>query len=367
MSDKVMEAFYHLHEHPEVSNHEVETTAYVYKLMTESGFDPHRFNNINGLYCDIGNFQKAKVKIGVRADIDALHQEVDGELTANHSCGHDAHMAMVFGAMLKLKSMDLGNACVRFIFQPAEELGVGAIGVCNEGIIEGLDYLYGIHLRPIEELRHGYVASDIQHGAVSDITFKIVGDDAHGARPHLNHNAIEVASEMITHISNIHINPQIPASAKVTQINTMGNSINIIPGSIMLGIDLRAQTNEAMTSLVEQVTRIIETVAELNDVKIKDFHTHGGVAAVKHPDAVANIKQAIINTLGEAYYHPPIITSGGDDFNFYNQKYPHLKSGMIGLGCDLTPGLHHPNMRFNHDAIHTGVDVIAETVRITSK
>ncbi|MHC0551683.1 M20/M25/M40 family metallo-hydrolase [Salinicoccus sp. CNSTN-B1] len=140
IEEKMMKAFWHLHEHPEISYEETETTEYIYNLLEAEGFTPVRFKNTTGLYCDMGNFDKGPV-IGVRADIDALYQEVDGVKQANHSCGHDAHMAMVIATMLKIKDDPvLDSKGVRFIFQPAEEVGTGALAVVDEGVVDDLDY-----------------------------------------------------------------------------------------------------------------------------------------------------------------------------------------------------------------------------------
>src|SRR5690625_5753262 len=78
-----------------------------------------RFNDVTGLVAEIGHGEEV---VAVRADIDALYQEVNGALQANHSCGHDANMAMVLGALAMLKDETLTKR-VRFIFQPAEEKG----------------------------------------------------------------------------------------------------------------------------------------------------------------------------------------------------------------------------------------------------
>lgn len=61
------------------------------------------------------------------------------------------------------------------------------------------------------------------------------------------------------------------------------------------------------------------------------------------------------------------MTPGGDDFHFYTIKRPHLKATMIGLGCDLKPGLHHPNMTFDRNAMFNGVEILTEILCIHSR
>ncbi|WP_052254828.1 amidohydrolase [Salinicoccus sp. YB14-2] len=362
-AEKILEVFNHMHENPELSNEEYETTDYIFDYLKQEGFNPVRFKNITGLYCDMGTFSEEYPKIGIRADIDALYQEVDGVKRTNHSCGHDAHTGMVIGAMLKIKNHEaLETRGVRFIFQPAEELGTGALAVAEEGIIEPLDYLFGIHLRPIEEAEMGQASPSIEHGSAASLEFKIVGDDAHGARPHLNHNAIEIGADIVNMLSKIHINPIIPSSVKMTKFISGGKSLNIIPGIAECGIDLRAQTNEEMDNLKKRVFKILKYVEEFYEVSIEDQSFSGIVASESNEEAIQYLKEGIIDALGAENLMEPIITSGGDDFNYYTVKYPELKGAMIGLGCNLQPGLHHPKMTFSRDALENGAEILFHSI-----
>ena len=360
---KINEIFNHIHQNAELSNEEVKTTDYIYDFLKSEGFEPVKFKNITGLYCDMGNWSGDYPLIGMRADIDALYQEVNGRLQANHSCGHDSHISMVIGAMLKLKDHEaLKTRGVRFVFQPAEELGTGALDVLKEGVIDPLDYMFGIHLRPIEEARDGFISPSIEHGSAGSFEFRISGHDAHGARPHLNSNAIEVGSAIVNMLSKIHINPMVPTSAKMTKFMAGSKSLNIIPGSAECGIDVRAQTNSAMKELKENIHNILRVVEELYDVKIENLEESSIVASESNEDAIAVFRSAIIDTVGEEHLLEPIVTSGGDDFHNYTVQYPDLKGAMLGLGCDLTPGLHHPDMTFNHERMQTGANVLYQTI-----
>lgn len=362
-AEKILEVFNHMHENPELSNEEYETTDYIFDYLKQEGFTPVKFKKITGLYCDMGTFSGGYPKIGIRADIDALYQEVDGVKRANHSCGHDAHTGMVIGAMLKIKDHEaLETRGVRFIFQPAEELGTGALAVADEGIIEDLDYLFGIHLRPIEEASMGQASPSIEHGSAASLDFKIVGDDAHGARPHLNHNAIEIGADIVNMLSKIHINPIIPSSVKMTKFISGGKSLNIIPGIAECGIDLRAQTNDEMDNLKKRVFKILKYVEEFYEVSIEDQNFSSIVASESDEEAIQYLKEGIIDALGTENLMEPIITSGGDDFHYYTVKYPELKGAMIGLGCDLEPGLHHPKMKFDRNALENGADILYHSI-----
>lgn len=358
-----MEIFHHLHANPEISGKEVETTKFIRSLFQDKQCNMIEFDDLTGLVVEIG---EGKPIVAVRADIDALWQEVDGKFQANHSCGHDAHMTIAIGTIFTLLEHHLPRTgTVRIIFQPAEETGKGALAYTEKGIIDDVDFLYGMHLRPIEELSFGKYAPAIQHGAAAFIKGEIIGDDAHGARPHLNTNAIEVGAEFVQHLNQMKVNPAVPHSVKMTQFQAGGKSINIIPGNATFSLDVRAQTNEVMEQLSSKIKQISQLLATYHDIEINIEEVAEVAAAVLNDEAIDYMKRAIIDTVGERNLAPIIETTGGDDFHFYTLKRPHVKATMLAIGCDLTPGLHHPKMTFNHEVIPTSVEILTNVVLTT--
>ena len=75
------------------------------------------------------------------------------------------------------------------------------------------------------------------------------------------------------------------------------------------------------------------------------------------------LEEAIREVLGQDGLLPPITTPGGEDFHFFVKHKPAIKAGYIGLGCNLTPGLHHPQMSFDVSALQGGVSILANMVR----
>src|SRR5699024_8321357 len=173
--------FIHLHTHPEISWEEKETTNYLVKTLKEIGLQPILFEGMTGLYVDIG---EGEPKDGLRTDIDTLWKEVDSKFKTNQSYEHYGHMTVAIGIekFLKKKEKELDGA-IRIIFQPAEETGAGAKAVIETEIIEPLQYLFGMHVRPLVELERGTCSASILHGAARLIKGEINGVEAHGARP----------------------------------------------------------------------------------------------------------------------------------------------------------------------------------------
>ncbi|MBL4954720.1 M20 peptidase aminoacylase family protein [Neobacillus sp. OS1-32] len=360
LKPRLCEIFDHLHQHPEVSWQETETTAYLSKLLEAEGFQVRTFCDCTGLVVEYGD---GPYTVGLRSDIDSLWQEVGGTFQANHSCGHDAHMTMTLGVLLLLKKLNYQpSGKLKFIFQPAEEKGTGALKMVEKGVIDDLDFLYGVHLRPIQELQAGEAAPAILHGAAKFIAGEIIGEDAHGARPHLGKNAIEIGASLVQELSKIHLDPMIPYSVKMTKFHAGGESSNLIPGHASFHLDLRAQTNDAMEFITKKVITITKALAEMYEVEIPLETKAEVVGATVHPKARELMAKAITDTLGAEHLVEPAPTSGGEDFHFYTLKRPQLKATMLGLGCDLKPGLHHPDMTFNRDAIFDGIEILTKTI-----
>ncbi|KAF6511886.1 Amidohydrolase amhX [Geobacillus stearothermophilus] len=360
MKAELWEVFDHLHRHPEISWEEWQTTEFLRRELEREGYRVRTFADCPGVVAEIG---AGPFTVGVRSDMDALWQEVNGVWQPNHACGHDAHMTIVLGVAKLLRRIGYEPpGTLRFLFQPAEEKGTGALKLIEKGAVDGVSFLYGVHLRPIQEVKGGYAAPAIIHGAAQCIEGRIRGVAAHAARPHLGVNVIEVGSAIVQELGKIHVDPQVPASIKMTKFHAGEKDANTIPGYAEFALDLRAQTNEAMERLVEGLRHVINGVAAIYGAEIELVERTRIVAAHPDPDAVRLMEEAIIAALGTEKCVPPVVTSGGEDFHFYSFQKPELKTTMLGLGCDLRPGLHHPNMTFRRDDLLSGVEILARTV-----
>ncbi len=359
---QINEWFTYFHSNPEISWKEVETTAMLSSILSKLKVTHRTFDDVTGLVAEIGEGERI---IAVRADIDALWQEVDGMYQANHSCGHDANMSMVLGALYYLQHEQLGCK-IRFIFQPAEEKGNGANAMIGRGAVDNVSHLFGIHLRPQEEMAFGEVAPAIHHGAALFLEGQIIGEDAHGARPHQGRNAIDPLLAIGHFLKTINFSPYEAYSAKITSIQAGGDSYNIIPGGAKFAVDVRAQSNTILNQLKERIDKGLKAIASLHDVRITLDWSDYTPAAEVSADAADIARAAIIETVGEKALHKAITTSGSDDFHFYTIHRPELKATMIGIGADLAPGLHHPQMTFNHEALDIGAKVLANTLKKAS-
>jgi amidohydrolase len=360
---QMLDWFTHFHAHPEVSWKEYETTNKIAGILDELNVSYRRFSDVTGLIAEIGEGDEVTA---VRADIDALWQEVDGVMQANHSCGHDANIAMVLGALLYCLQDPPKDKRIRFIFQPAEEKGNGSLTMIEKGALEDVRYLFGVHLRPKEELDHGSFSPSVHHGAGIYMDGKIRGVDAHGARPHQGKNSIDVLAAIHSFLKTLYLSPFESYSAKLTKLSAGGENLNIIPGNAEFAIDVRAQKNEVLEEIQRRLQEGVDGISKLYGVRTEYEWTDYTPGAEVSEDAEAITREAIRSIAGEEALAPPVITSGSDDFHFYTIKYPEVMAAMIGVGADLTPGLHHPDMKFNVSALNQAAKIIAETLKKAS-
>jgi len=363
----IKSTYHYLHANAEVSWKEYNTTQFLCSQLKSMGIPYETFPDHTGVVGYWGNKGEGPT-VGIRADIDALWQLVDGEWKANHSCGHDAHMTMVLHAIACLKEIGYSpKGLIKIIFQPAEESGKGAQAIIQSGVIDDLDYLLGIHVRPVQELNYGQASPAIYHGATTLLKGSIKGVQAHGSRPNLGINVVDSLGAIIQAVNSVKIDPTVSASAKVTMVRAGGDNLNIIPDFAEFGIDVRAERNDVMEQLLNDIRHAVLTAGSVNKSEVNLEPLASMVAAEKSTELEEMVKDAINAVLGEEGLSPGIITPGGEDFHFYKTSYPHLEATMVGLGTGLSPSLHHPNMTFNLDSLFIGVKILsAALIRIES-
>ena len=358
----IKEYFNILHAIPETGHQEFQTSAWLAQKLGSFGYELKTGLGVTGIAGTIKGAMPGPTVI-VRADMDALSHVVDGKQCAIHSCGHDAHCAIVLRMAEQIVEQGgINSGILKILFQPAEETLTGALEVIKAGAIDDGDIILGIHLRPGQEASTGQATPALYHAASTIMTATLQGLSAHGARPHLGINVIDAAAAVVNAVNAIHMNPVIPSSVKVTRLMAGGGALNAIPDRADMALDIRSQDNGVMEELLTKTKSAIinaaKTVGAEAEVAIK-----GGVPAAEyHPEIIELAQEAIAAVLGKEGLLPVLTTPGGEDFHFFVKHKPSIKAGYIGLGCNLTPGLHHPQMTFDIDALQGGADIMAYMV-----
>jgi amidohydrolase len=350
-----------LHDMPEIGFQEARTAAYLADKLRAAGYQVRTGVGGTGVVGVLSSGKPGRVA-AVRADMDALAHTIDGRDCAIHSCGHDAHCAMVLTLAQEAARRGLAGGVLKIIFQPAEELLTGATRMIADGAIDDVDALMGIHLRPIQEARLGQATPALCHGASAILEAFVKGAAAHGARPHLGVNVIDAAAAIVGAVNAIRIVPTVPSSAKATKLQAGGAADNAIPDRGYMVFDVRSQDNAVMDELIAKTTRAVQAGAQTVGADAEVTVKASVPAAEYGKEMIALAREAIVATLGQEGLLDPIVTPGGEDFHYYVRHKPSMEVGYVGLGCDLTPGLHHPDMRFDVAALEKGVGILLHMV-----
>lgn len=352
--EKIYALFNELHAHPELGFKESLTSSILKTHMINAGcFDEIVPVGETGLIGVIQGSEPGPV-VGIRADMDALPFDIDGEQVSRHACGHDAHMTMALTASVLAGRAGLRRGTLKLILQPAEEVFSGAVAMVESGQVNDIDELYGAHLRPIQEARLGQAAAGLWHSASRMVKVKVTGRGAHGARPHLGINAIDAGVAIVGAVNAIHQNPASNFSVKCTSLLAGGLAANIVPASCELGFDARAEHNSEMDELLAKMAVAVEHGAASVGAKGELIDLGGAPAAEYDQELLGVTRRAITTVLGDCL--PDIHTPGGEDFHYFATK-GGLRTAYFALGADLTPGLHAVDMHFNHDALALGVKI----------
>ena len=377
---RVQEVWSKLHAMPEPAFQEVRTSAFLAEQLTRAGYkvkinpgsmkaagalelpDPAYFKNQVGVVGVLDSGQPGPT-VALRSDMDCLmFRQEDGCNRGIHACGHDAHMTMVLTAAEYLAQRGIERGRVKILFQPAEEVGKGALAFLAVGELDDVDYLFGIHLMSSALAKSGQVIPAVQWTACTLLKAELEGKAAHGSKPQLGLNAIDAGAAVVQAVNAIRMDPLKGSNVKTTRFMAGGTSLNSICAQAELGFDLRSTSNKEMAVLVDKVKQAVVQTASVFGVKAK-VELVGNCPASEFDQGLIEIaRQAIVEELGPEGLLPPTATTVGEDFNFYPLVKPHLKTAFIGLGCNLEPGLHDPGMQFCHQDMLPGARILAAMV-----
>lgn len=358
--DYVQIVYDRLHATPEPGYQEHKTSEFIISELEKIGYKVYKnVGGTTGIIAVLDSGVEGPV-FGIRADMDALTYEIDGKIEYRHTCGHDSHSSMALSAAKEVYSTGIKKGKLYFIFQPAEELLSGAETMIKSGLLNDMTEIVGIHLRPIQECKYGQATAALWHSAAAPIKIKLTGVGSHGARPHLGVNAVEAAVLITNAINSVKANPNISHSIKVTKINTGTGANNAIPDMASMYIDVRCMENNEMEIILDKLRLAIELSAKANGTQL-EYKIELCPAAEYAEELINTNAEAITEVLGVEGLIRNLYTAGSEDFHFYAKRLG-CKAGYLGIGADLTPGLHHKDMVFNRDALYYGTEILVKVI-----
>ncbi|MCX8649485.1 amidohydrolase [Gilliamella sp. B2776] len=360
-----------LHRHPELPWEEFRTTDRIAQELDKIGI-AYRRTEPTGIIAEIEGGKPGK-RILLRADIDALPvQELsenidyksmfDGKM---HACGHDTHASMLLAAarvLYKIREQLKGN--VRLVFQPAEEIAQGAKSMVKQGVLDGIDSAFGMHIwsqMPVGKISC-VVGSSFASADLLTVRFK--GRGGHGSMPHDTVDAVMVASAFVMNVQSIvsrEISPLDPAVVTIGRMD-VGTRFNVIAENAVLEGTVRCFNITVRDKIESAIRRYANQIAAMYRATAEVEYIYGTLPVINDKESALLAQKVIVESFGEQalYFEAP--TTGGEDFSYYTENIPGAFA-LVGSGNpdkDTQWPHHHGCFNVDEDGMALGTELYAQ-------
>jgi hippurate hydrolase len=352
----------HLHTYPEISYEEHRTAAYVREKLTEIGIESSVGHGGTGVIAEIG--EGGRNCVALRADMDALPIEEQNEVPYRsvhqgimHACGHDGHVAMLLGAAALLKNGGSIPGRVKLIFQPAEEHGNGAARLVQEGVLDGVQAVFGGHIDT--HFRTGEITVDegLICAYADPFEIRVKGRGGHAARPHEGTDAVVAAASLVMIVQTLVSREVDPNKSEVITIGSFqaGTVHNIIAGEAVLKGTVRSTDEVYREKTICGLRRIVHSIETMYDVHTEILFEEGLPAVVNTARATEIARAAAWDVTGvDKVISQGYPSLGGEDFSFYQQQ---AEGCLVRFGA-MVPGgagpAHSPTFEFDENCLRFG-------------
>jgi amidohydrolase len=363
----------HLHSHPELSFHEVETSAFIARKLDELGLTYQRMAD-NGLVSLIkGNKPSDKV-IALRGDMDALpileandvpyKSQNEGVM---HACGHDVHTSSLLGVAKILTSLknEFGGT-IKLIFQPAEErLPGGASLMIKEGVLENPkpQAVIGQHVMPLIDAGKVGFRSGKYMASTDELYVTVKGKGGHGAQPQQNIDPVIITAHILIALQTVvsrNADPKSPTVLSFGKVIANG-ATNVIPNEVYLEGTFRALDEKWRAEAHIKMKKIAEGIAESMGGSC-DFNIMKGYPfLVNEPKLTASTRAHAEDYLGKENVLDLDIWMAAEDFAYYSQVADacFYRLGTRNESRGITSSVHTPTFDIEETALETSVGLMA--------
>lgn len=329
------------------------------------GVEVEMCKNCNGLVGTIRGGKPGKT-VALRADIDALSVVEETGLPfasknegAMHACGHDNHMAMLLGgAKILTEIKDQMPGTVKLLFQPAEEVATGAKSMIAEGVLEGVDAIYGAHIWGDFDAPLFDASAGNRMACCDGFTIEVEGVSTHGSSPHLGTDGIVAAAAIIQELQSYvsrNNNPLNPCVVTVGTING-GQRFNIIANKVVLEGTVRTFSRETLATIQGDMQRIVSnTAAAFGATANVTKYSHMTPPLINDNEELNKIAQdAVVKLYGEdALGHLPTMM-GSEDYAFFMEKVPGIYCFLGSRDAEHHYINHHEKYDVPEDVLKRG-------------
>lgn len=362
-----------LHQTPEIGNDLPQTTALVRSVLEEHDIEYQSYVNGNGMVATITG-KSAGPTVALRGDMDGLivteQTGLDFSSKTNHmhACGHDGHTAMALGAAVFLKENNQFSGTVKVFFQPGEESPGGAKPMIDEGALDGVDAIFGLHHGNFEpEIPKGYfgVRPGPQMAAPDTFEIRILGKGGHGGLPDKAVDPIIIGSHLVQAFQTLvsrESKPTDPVVISVTQFHA-GSAHNIIPNEAILGGTVRTVTHDTREFVALRMQELADAIAHGFRGEVDFSYEFNYPPLVNDPEATELAMTTAAKLVGDdkvVLLDAPMMIA--EDFAFYLERVPgcfiYLSNPQAVEGVNYP--LHHPKFTFDEDYLAVGASYLIQ-------
>jgi amidohydrolase len=363
----------HLHSHPELSFHEVETSAFVARKLEELGLEYHKMAD-TGLVALIKGDKPSSNVVALRADMDALPileaNDVPYRSQNNgvmHACGHDVHTSSLLGTAQILTSLksEFGGT-IKLIFQPAEEkLPGGASLMIKEGVLENPkpQAIIGQHVMPfIDAGKVGFRAGKYMASA-DELYVTVKGKGGHAAQPQQNVDPVIITAHILTALQQVvsrFADPKNPSVLSFGKVIANG-ATNVIPNEVYLEGTFRTMDEKWRADAHIRMKKMAEGIAESMGGSCEFNIMKGYPFLVNEEKLTAATRSHAEDYLGKENVLDLDIWMAAEDFAFYSQQADSCfyRLGTRNESRGITSSVHTPTFDVEESALELSTGLMA--------
>lgn len=359
------------HQHPELGLEEERTAKIVADLLNQWGIETKTGISKTGVIGIIKGEGNGNKTIALRADMDALPMQETNDIPYKskiagkmHACGHDGHTSILLGvAKVLSENKKYINGNVKLLFQPAEEGPGGAYPMIEEGALDDVDSIFGLHLTTA--FSTGKIGINMKESMASTDVFEItmIGKGGHAGSPHDAVDALSMGARVYTEIQNMVSRNIDPTEPLVVSVGTLhgGEVSNVIAETCKLTGTIRTYNENLRPVIIDNIKRISEGIAYISGGKAEVNIIPGLPPLINDLNSV----KLVLDSAKDVFDEKNILilekpSMGAEDFAYYLKKIP---GAFIWLGArneekGFINYMHNPNFDFDEEALVYGAKML---------